>query len=70
MGKTDWKAEAKALKKEIKALSGAKKVQKPASNKANSSRPWRLRAFLACPKSAALNSPRSRQECAIKTARM
>jgi glutamate N-acetyltransferase/amino-acid N-acetyltransferase len=34
MGKTDWKAEAKALKKEIKALSGAKKVQKPASNKA------------------------------------
>ena len=34
MGKTDWKAEAKALKKEIKALSGAKKVQKPAANKA------------------------------------
>ena len=33
MGKTDWKAEAKALKKEIKALSGAKKAQKPAAKK-------------------------------------
>jgi len=34
MGKTDWKAEAKALKKEIKALSGPKKAQKPAAKKA------------------------------------
>ena len=34
MGKTDWKAEAKALKKEIKSLSGAKKAQKPAAKKA------------------------------------
>ena len=34
MGKTDWKAEAKALKKEIKALSGPKKAQKPVAKKA------------------------------------
>ena len=49
MGKTDWKAEAKALKKEIKSLSGAKKAQKPAAKKAKPVSPLAPKAFPALP---------------------
>ena len=47
MGKTDWKAEAKALKKEIKSLSGAKKAQKPAAKKAKPVSPLAPKRFAA-----------------------
>ena len=49
MGKTDWKAEAKALKKEIKSLSGAKKAQKPAAKKAKPVSPLAPKGFPALP---------------------
>ena len=34
MGKTDWKAEAKALKKQLKSLNGAAQAAKPVAKKA------------------------------------
>ena len=49
MGKTDWKAEAKALKKEIKSLSGAKKAQKPAAKKAKPVSPLAPKGFPTLP---------------------
>ena len=49
MGKTDWKAEAKALKKEIKSLSGAKKAQKPAAKKAKPVSPLAPKRFPTLP---------------------
>ena len=49
MGKTDWKAEAKALKKEIKSFSGAKKAQKPAAKKAKPVSPLAPKGFPALP---------------------
>lgn len=49
MGKTDWKAEAKALKKEIKSLSGAKKAQKPAAKKVKPVSPLAPKGFPALP---------------------
>ena len=49
MGKTDWKAEAKALKKEIKSLSGAKKAQKPAAKKAKHVSPLAPKGFPTLP---------------------
>ena len=49
MGKTDWKAEAKALKKEIKSLSGAKKAHKPAAKKAKHVSPLAPKGFPTLP---------------------
>ena len=49
MGKTDWKAEAQALKKEIKSLSGAKKAQKPAAKKAKPVSPLAPKGFPTLP---------------------
>jgi len=49
MGKTDWKAEAKALKKEIKSLGGAKKAQKPAAKKAKPVSPLAPKGFPTLP---------------------
>ena len=49
MGKTDWKAEAKALKKEIKSLSGAKKAQKPVAKKAKVVSPLAPKGFPTLP---------------------
>jgi glutamate N-acetyltransferase/amino-acid N-acetyltransferase len=49
MGKTDWKAEAKALKKELKSLNGAAKAAKPVAKKAKVVSPLAPAHFPALP---------------------
>ena len=49
MGKTDWKAEAKALKKELKSLNGAAKAAKPVAKKAKVVSPLAPKGFPTLP---------------------
>ena len=49
MGKTDWKAEAKALKKQLKSLTGAAKAAKPLAKKAKVVSPLAPAHFPALP---------------------